>query len=125
MRRRKLFTLAAGASAVLCVEHRGRFWHPRRTPDKVFFVMLTTRLVIAALACCPMAFVSGCGTMSALGNDRMWPNQVYAGTRAAAGGHATQLDIPFSVVADTIVLPYTIPRTLHNQKHPPSTQPVD
>ena len=32
-------------------------------------------------------------------------------------------DVPFSFIADTIVLPYTIPRTLYNRKHPPATQP--
>ena len=71
-----------------------------------------------------MLIACGCGTMSALGVDRAWPDQVYAGTRAAAGGHATQLDVPFSLVADTVLLPYTIPRTIHNQQHPPSTQAV-
>lgn len=64
-------------------------------------------------------FAAGCGTMSALGDDQAWPNQVYAGTRAAAGGHATQWDVPFSLVADTILLPYTIPRTIHNRSHSP------
>jgi uncharacterized protein YceK len=67
----------------------------------------------------------GCGTMAALGRDEMWPNQVYAGTRAAAGGHVTQFDVPFSLVADTLVLPYTIPRSIHNQKHPPATRPAE
>jgi uncharacterized protein YceK len=38
-------------------------------------------------------------------DDQRWPNQIYSGTRAAAGGHATQLDIPFSFMADTLLLP--------------------
>ena len=87
--------------------------------------MHTMRITSALLACCLATFAGGCGTMFAVGNDRMWPNQVYAGTRAAAGGHGTQCDVPFSLVADTVVLPYTIPRTIHNQKQPPSSQPVD
>jgi len=30
------------------------------------------------------------------------------------------LDVPFSAVADTLVLPYTIPRTLYIYAHPES-----
>jgi len=43
---------------------------------------------------------------------------IYAGTRAAAyGSHGTQIDVPFSLVTDTVVLPYTIPRTIYNYTH--------
>ena len=67
------------------------------------------RLVIP-LAC----FCSGCGTLVTLTDNKEWPNQIYAGTRASANGHATQIDVPFSLIADTVVLPYTIPRTIYN-----------
>jgi len=85
--------------------------------------MRTMTRTVFLLAVGPLT--CGCGTISTLGNDRTWPNQVYGGTRASAGGHATQLDVPFSLVGDTLVLPYTIPRTIHNQKHPPSTQAAE
>lgn len=81
---------------------------------------------VSFIAFCAFAMpAGGCGTMSVIGRDRMWPNQVYAGTRAGAGGHGTQWDVPFSLVADTVVLPYTIPRTIHNQKRPPSNQSAE
>lgn len=60
----------------------------------------------------------GCGTIVALSDNRQWPNQIYAVTRASFEGHGTQLDVPLSLVADTIVLPYTIPRTMQNQRNP-------
>jgi len=55
--------------------------------------------------------------MAAYGNESQWPDQVYAGTRAAVGGHGTQWDIPFSMVADTLLLPWTIARNKENQAH--------
>lgn len=63
--------------------------------------------------------LSGCGTIVTLSDSKTWPNQIYAGTRASARGHATQPDIPFSLVADTLILPYTIPRTIYNIAHQP------
>lgn len=55
--------------------------------------------------------------MITLSDNKQWPNQIYAGTRASLYGHATQLDVPFSLVLDTVVLPYTIPRTTYNMNH--------
>ena len=41
-----------------------------------------------------------------------------AALRAAAyGSHGTQIDVPFSLVTDTVLLPYTIPRTIYNYNH--------
>ncbi len=77
-------------------------------------------LALVIVLCC----TTGCGTVHTLGNNATWPNQVYAGMRAAAGGFLTQLDVPFSLVADTLVLPYTIPRTVYNQKPPPRGTPT-
>ena len=59
--------------------------------------------------------LQGCGTFVTLGDNEKWNNQIYAGTRASAQGHATQLDVPFSIIMDTVVLPYTIPRTIYNK----------
>lgn len=56
----------------------------------------------------------GCGTLVALSDNKQWPNQIYAGTRASYQGFHTQLDVPFSCIMDTVVLPYTIPRTIYN-----------
>jgi len=52
--------------------------------------------------------------MVTLGENRQWKNQIYAGTRASAQGHGTQIDVPFSLIVDTVILPYTIPRTIYN-----------
>jgi uncharacterized protein YceK len=86
--------------------------------------MPTLRFRFALISMAVAVGAAGCGTMSALDTNKQWPDQVYAGTRAAAGGHATQWDVPLSLVADTVVLPYTIPRTLQNQKSAPSTRPA-
>ncbi len=60
----------------------------------------------------------GCGTLVTLSDNKSFPNQIYAGTRAMLFGRGcTQIDVPFSIVADTIVLPYTIPRTVYNYTH--------
>jgi uncharacterized protein YceK len=59
----------------------------------------------------------GCGTMVTISDNKQWPSQIYAGTGAAAQGHGTQIDVPFSLVADTLFLPYTIPRTIYNYTH--------
>ena len=51
---------------------------------------------------------AGCGTL----NTTADPNSkfgIYSGTKASAEGNATQWDVPFSLVADTILLPITIP----------------
>ncbi len=75
------------------------------------------RIWLHAIAAATAAACLGCGTLFTLTHNKQWPNQIYAGTRAAAAGHSTQIDIPFSLVADTMVLPYTIPRTIYNYTH--------
>jgi len=67
--------------------------------------------VVAAL------FLSGCGTVYSL-NERYPRNKVYSGVVASWNGHATFPDIPLSFVADTVLLPYTIPRTVLNFSDP-------
>ena len=58
--------------------------------------------------------LSGCGTICTAIDDGKGCAKLapYSGTRAAAQGHATQLDLPFSFVADTLLLPLTIPKML-------------
>ena len=58
-------------------------------------------------------FISGCGTIYSL-QERYPRNKVFSGVVASWNGHATFIDIPFSLVADTIALPYTIPKTIAN-----------
>jgi uncharacterized protein YceK len=66
-----------------------------------------------------MLTLSGCGTIGTLGEPQT-RNKVYSGTiRDVELGcaHGTCLDLPFSLVADTVVLPATIPWTLYNASH--------
>ena len=83
------------------------------------------RLVILAAVC---IVLSGCGTVSTLteGGKSMNPTFIYSGVRAEgpAVWHSGEMslpwwqkalivvDIPFSFCADTVVLPYTIYRTV-------------
>lgn len=62
----------------------------------------------------------GCGTAHAVASNSPFPNQIYGGVRCELNepNVLTFYDIPFSAVADTLVLPYTIPRTLYNCAHP-------
>lgn len=58
---------------------------------------------------------AGCGTlMTAVedGRGEHWRFSPYSGTRISAGGHSTQIDLPFSLMADTMLLPITIPKYL-------------
>lgn len=49
----------------------------------------------------------------------------YSGTKAAAQGHGTQLDVPFSIVADTLLLPISIPRALFGSNSSTSKPATD
>src|SRR5207253_1191719 len=82
---------------------------------------LTVKRILASL----LLLSTGCGTTVALRDNDRFPNQIYAGTRCSLHGACCAVgDVPFSMVADTIVLPYTIPRTAinlamaHDQKPP-------
>lgn len=61
--------------------------------------------------------LSGCATTVTV-FDEDPDNLVYSGTRRDLDGwalaHGGFLDLPFSFVFDTILLPYTIPRTIWN-----------
>jgi uncharacterized protein YceK len=77
------------------------------------------RRIRYAIATALALFISGgCGTITSLQTNEPFPNVIYGGTYLSLQGHATILDVPFSAVADTLVLPYTIPRTIYNCNHP-------
>ena len=63
--------------------------------------------------------LSGCATIGTLGEPET-RNKVYSGTiRDIQLGcaHGTCLDLPFSLSADTVVLPATIPWSIYNIFH--------
>jgi uncharacterized protein YceK len=73
-------------------------------------------LVAATLIALALA-LSGCATsVTVFGEDL--DNLVYSGTRRDLDGwafaHGGFLNLPFSFVFDTVLLPYTIPRTIWN-----------
>lgn len=58
--------------------------------------------------------LSGCATIGTLGEDQT-TNKVYSGTARdfeLECFEGTCLDIPFSFIADTVLLPITVPWTL-------------
>ena len=71
---------------------------------------------LALLACFALA-VSGCATTVTVFEEDP-DNLIYSGTRRDLDGwafaHGGFIDLPFSFVADTILLPYTVPRTIWN-----------
>lgn len=66
--------------------------------------------------------VNGCGTIVTLQEDADYDckgNLMYSGTiRSVENFGHTFLDLPFSFVADSLVLPYTLPKTIWNKFHP-------
>ena len=84
---------------------------------------LGLRLSFALIA----IFASGCGTIASVSENEPYPNIVFGGIRnelSPINGH-TMFDLPLSAVADTLVLPYTVPRSIYNANHPngkPSTK---
>jgi len=77
--------------------------------------------------------ISGCTTIGTLGEEEH-NNKVYSGTLRQfelACGHAVCIDFPFSFVADTILLPVTIPWSIYNvstdraEKYKKSKEPND
>lgn len=57
---------------------------------------------------------TGCSTLFNISGDEP-PNKIYVGTRSTLRNpHGALLDLPFSFVLDTILLPYTIPVTIYN-----------
>ncbi len=60
--------------------------------------------------------LAGCGTLANTFEEEPG-NRIYVGLRADLGaiGHGGLLDLPFYFVLDTILLPYTIPKTIANR----------
>lgn len=59
-------------------------------------------------------FLGGCATAQTL-SENGTKNNIYSGTirhLELKCAHGTCLDLPFSLAADTLVLPYTIPKTV-------------
>ena len=67
------------------------------------------RTIIAILVSSCLA--TGCGTLVTATSDDCGSLQPYSGTRAGLGPH-TLLDVPFSFVADTVLLPITVPKAI-------------
>ena len=71
-----------------------------------------------------MLFASGCGTLGTLGQNNEYPVQAYAGLTGELGlGESLFhsqfiIEVPFTALADTIVLPYTIPASIVNLSMP-------
>ena len=69
-----------------------------------------------------VSMISGCGTVITLKEDATFDCRgilIYSGTvRSIENMAHTLLDIPFSLMLDTLVLPYTIPRSIWNYYHP-------
>ncbi len=78
--------------------------------------MMASRRLLVAVASCALA-LSGCGTLANTFKEEP-KNKIYVGVRQDLAGwtfaHGGFIDLPFSVVADNILLPYTIPKTIAN-----------
>ncbi len=62
------------------------------------------------------SLLAGCATRTTLREDET-KNKIYSGTIRhcdLTGWYDTVYDLPFSFVADTVILPYTIPKTIYN-----------
>jgi len=60
---------------------------------------------------------AGCGTLGTMFDSKCGKWEPYSGVVASAGGHMTQIDIPFSFCLDTACLPITIPKYFIEQAH--------
>jgi uncharacterized protein YceK len=82
--------------------------------------LVTATVIVLALA------LSGCATTVTVFEEDP-DNLVYSGARRDLDGwvfiHGGFLDLPFSFVADTVLLPYTIPRTIW--KHAPDGEEAE
>lgn len=71
--------------------------------------------------------LSGCATLANTFEDEP-KNKVYVGVRQDFTGwtfaHGGLIDWPFSLVLDTILLPYTIPKTIANYAADGGMEPV-
>jgi uncharacterized protein YceK len=76
--------------------------------------MLIIRLII--ITSVTLFSLAGCATIATLAEPET-KNKIFSGTIRHVDlkcAHATCLDFPFSLVADTVILPATIPWTTYN-----------
>ncbi len=72
------------------------------------------KLPSGTLAAVVGALLAGCATIGTL-TEEQTRNKIYSGTIRQVElkcAHATCLDFPFSLIADTVLLPVTIPWTV-------------
>ena len=76
-----------------------------------------------------VVLASGCGTIATISQAKPEENLIYSGTRFETSSELAVVhtfpDLPLSVAADTLALPYTIPHSLSGRRghNSPSTQP--
>jgi uncharacterized protein YceK len=66
-------------------------------------------IVMASIA---VLLFYGYGTICTAVDGHCGKLEPFSGTRAAAQEHGTQLDVPFSLIADVVLLPLTLPKAL-------------
>ncbi len=74
------------------------------------------KMKLRVFGCAFFPLLTACGTIATLGEDET-RNKIYSGTLRQVElkcAHGTCLDLPFSFVADTVLLPVTIPWTILN-----------
>jgi uncharacterized protein YceK len=72
--------------------------------------------LVSILLVLTIGSLAGCTTLSTLGEEEH-NNKIYSGTirQVELGcGHGVCIDFPFSLVADTVLLPVTIPWSIYN-----------
>lgn len=89
---------------------------------------MSRAVIRLSLFACLVPVLAGCGTLANTFEPEP-ENKIYVGVRADLGavGHGGLLDLPFSFVLDTLLLPYTIPKTIANHaaegERPEDTEP--
>jgi len=71
------------------------------------------------ILCLLTTLISGCVSIKTVSEAKPC-NKIYSGTVGNLTDgwwlmHSLFLDVPFSFVLDTLMLPYTVPKTLHNE----------
>lgn len=78
---------------------------------------MNRRSIRLAAVLCLLPVLAGCGTLANSFEEEP-KNKIYVGVRADLNewtlAHGGFLDLPFSLVLDTLLLPYTIPKTIAN-----------
>jgi uncharacterized protein YceK len=86
---------------------------------KIKVNIMLIKLILRSFALiATITILSGCVTIKTVSEDKPC-NKIYSGfignvTDGWWLAHSLFLDVPFSFVADTLILPYTIPKTVIN-----------